>query len=101
MLPLTLWRMSSGFGPRSRSRLLGSDRPGSACTVSCVSSGVLSRPLPSEYCTLNESPLANRFDVPIVSDLNVERSEERRVGKEGRSRVSAHHGKKKKQNRKQ
>ena len=28
MLPVKLWRMSSGFGPLSRSRLLGSERPG-------------------------------------------------------------------------
>ena len=49
--------MSSGFGPLSRSRLLGSDRPCSACTVSCVSSGVLSMPLPVTYCTLNVRPV--------------------------------------------
>ena len=42
-----LWRMSSGFGPLSRSRLLGSERPVSACTVNCVGSGVLSMPLPA------------------------------------------------------
>src|SRR5262245_17932608 len=72
MLPFTLWRMSSGFGPRSRSRLLGSERPASACTVSCVSSGVLSRPLPSEYCTLNDRPCVSRCVALIVTDLNVE-----------------------------
>src|SRR6185295_20308837 len=64
--------MSSGFGPRSRSRLVGSDRPDSACTVNWVSSGVLSSPLPSEYCALNERPLAKRLVAPIVIDLKVE-----------------------------
>src|SRR5262249_61235252 len=72
MLPLKLWRMSSGFGPRSRSRLLGSERPLSDCTVSCVSSGVLSRPLPSEYCTFIDRPFAYRFVAPMVIDLNVD-----------------------------
>src|SRR5581483_746252 len=64
--------MSSGLGPRSRSMFDGSERPGSACTVSCVSSGVLSSPLPREYCTLNSRPLPSRLFVPIVSDLNVD-----------------------------
>src|SRR5262245_40462064 len=72
MLPLTLCRMSSGFGPRSRSRLLGSDRPVSDCTVSCVRSGVLSSPLPSEYCTLNDRPRVSRCVALNVTDLNVE-----------------------------
>src|SRR5262245_41254582 len=72
MLPFTLWRMSSGLGPRSRSRLVGSERPVSACTVSCVRSGVLSSPLPNEYCTLNERPCVSRCVALIVTDLNVE-----------------------------
>ena len=52
--------------------LLGSERPVSACTVSWVSSGVLSSPLPSEYCALNDSPLAKRWVAPMVIDLNVD-----------------------------
>src|SRR3982751_6668187 len=73
MLPLKLCRVSSGFGPRSRSRLLGSERPGSDWTVSCVSSGVLSRPLPSEYCTFIDRPFEYRFDALTVIALKVER----------------------------
>src|SRR5206468_9677908 len=38
----------------------------------CVRSGVVSRPLPSEYCALNDRPFAKRFVAPIVIDLNVE-----------------------------
>src|SRR5689334_4039905 len=72
MLPLKLWRVSSGLGPRSRSRLLGSERPGSDCTVSCVSSGVLSRPLPSEYCTFIDRPFEYRFEALTVIDLKVD-----------------------------
>src|SRR5471030_211229 len=64
--------MSSGFGPRSRFRLVGSERPVSACTVSCVSSGVLSSPLPNEYCTLNDSPWPKRLLICSVIDLNVD-----------------------------
>src|SRR4030095_673621 len=71
-LPVKLWRMSSGFGPSSRSMLLGSERPASDCTVSCVSSGVLSRPLPSEYCTLNVRPCFWRWFAWTVIDLKDE-----------------------------
>src|SRR5437762_6674875 len=64
--------MSSGFGPRSRSMFAGSDRPASDCTVSCVSCGVSSRPFPSEYWRLKDSPWFTRWLTLTVIDLNVE-----------------------------
>jgi len=46
-LALKVWRWSRMFGPRSRSRLVGSVRPASPCTDSVAGIGALSSLLPS------------------------------------------------------
>ena len=46
-LPVKVWRWSRMFGPLSKSRFVGSDRPASPCTDSVPVIGALSSLLPS------------------------------------------------------